>query len=126
MKRLKVENNQVNFIGSWKLENDEISKNIINFFENNKFLQTQGRMDNGINLNEKNTTDMTIDPIDLKDQKYFMFKEYFDELYKCYLDYKKQLIHHIIHHQDFLVQHRQVHHFAVNNCNNEDYELPHQ
>ena len=30
MKRLKVENNQVNFIGSWKLENDKISKNIIN------------------------------------------------------------------------------------------------
>ena len=39
MKRLKIDNNQINFIGSWKLESDEISKNIINFFENNIDLQ---------------------------------------------------------------------------------------
>ncbi len=90
MKRIKEVDEKISFIGSWLLTNDKLFENIINFFENNKFLQTQGRMDNGINLNEKNTTDMTIDPIDLKNQKYFMFKEYFDELYKCYLDYKKQ------------------------------------
>ena len=42
MKRLKVENNQINFIGSWKIENDEISKNIINFYENNIDVRKDG------------------------------------------------------------------------------------
>ena len=33
MKRLKIENNQINFIGLWNLENDNICKNIINFLK---------------------------------------------------------------------------------------------
>ena len=53
MKRLKIDNNQINFIGSWKLENDEISKNIINFFENNIDLQKDGSTGDGKNLNKK-------------------------------------------------------------------------
>lgn len=90
MKRIKEEPKIVNFIGSWLILNDQLFENIINFFENNKTFHTQGRMDNGINLKEKKTTDMTIDPLDLKDHKYFMFKDYFDELIKCFEDYKKQ------------------------------------
>ena len=90
MKRLKVENNQVNFIGSWKLENDEISKNIINFFENNIDLQKDGSTGDGKKLNIKKTTDINIHPKDLNDKKFIDIKKYIDELHKCYLDYQEQ------------------------------------
>ena len=53
MKRLKIENKQINFIGYWKLDNDEISKNIINFFENNIDLQKDGSTGDGKNLDQK-------------------------------------------------------------------------
>ena len=53
MKRINEVDEKTNFIGAWLITNDKLFENIINFFENNKFLQTQGRMDNGINLNEK-------------------------------------------------------------------------
>ena len=90
MKRILESSEKESFIGSWIVFNDNLFENIINFFENNQLLHTQGRMDNGINIKEKKTTDMTIDPLNLKDQKYSIFREYFDELYKCYKDYKKQ------------------------------------
>ena len=35
MKRLKLESDQINFIGIWNLENNELCKNIVNFFEKN-------------------------------------------------------------------------------------------
>ena len=84
MKRILESPEKENFIGSWIVLNDNLFENIINFFENNQLLHTQGRMDNGINIKEKKTTDMTIDPLNLKDQKYSIFREYFDVLYKCY------------------------------------------
>ena len=90
MKRLKIENNQINFIGSWKLENDEISKNIINFFENNIDLQKDGSTGDGKNLNQKKTTDINIHPKNLNDQKFSVIKQYINELHKCYLDYQEQ------------------------------------
>ena len=69
MKRLKLNNDQINFIGSWKLENDEISKNIINFFEKNIDLQKDGSTGDGKNLNIKKTTDINIHPKNLNDEK---------------------------------------------------------
>ena len=35
MKRLIVKENQTNFIGAWNIENNELCKNIISFFQNN-------------------------------------------------------------------------------------------
>jgi len=90
MKRLKIENNQINFIGSWKLDNDEISKNIINFFENNIDLQKDGSTGDGKNLDQKKTTDINIHPKNLSDQKFSVIKQYINELHKCYLDYQTQ------------------------------------
>ena len=65
MKRLKLENNQINFIGSWKLDNDEISKNIINFFENNIDLQKDGSTGDGKkpNIKRKGCNGKIIHPI---------------------------------------------------------------
>ena len=90
MKRFNKKNDLINFIGSWHISNSELFNDIIKFFENNTHLHNQGSIDSGINLSEKKTTDLTIDPIDLKDKKFFIFNDYFKELFKCYNDYKKQ------------------------------------
>ncbi len=90
MKRLNEKSDSVNFVGSWKVSNDKLFENIINFFEKNNQLHSQGAIDSGINLTEKKTTDLTIDPVDLKNKDYSVFNEYFDELFNCYDDYKKQ------------------------------------
>ena len=76
MKRLKLDNNQINFIGSWKLENDEISKNIINFFEKNIDLKKDRSTGDGKNLNIKKTTDINIHPKNLNDEKFLDIKKY--------------------------------------------------
>ena len=79
-----------NFIGCWYLQDKNISKKIIDFFEKNKSLHNQGSIDKGVNLSEKKTTDLTIDPIDLRDKNYLIFNDYFNELFNCYNDYKDQ------------------------------------
>ena len=56
MKRLTLENNHVNFIGSWKLDDKRICQNIIDFFEKNKDLQKDGSTGDGKNTNIKKTT----------------------------------------------------------------------
>ena len=90
MKRILEKAEKTNFIGSWLISNDHLFENIIDFFENNKSLHSQGSIDNGINLKDKKTIDLSIDPIDLKDSNYQIFNVYFDELFKCYQDYKQQ------------------------------------
>ena len=90
MKRISEKAEKTNFIGSWLISNDHLFENIIDFFENNKSLHSQGSIDNGINLKDKKTIDLSIDPIDLKDSNYQIFNVYFDELFKCYQDYKQQ------------------------------------
>ena len=55
MKRINLNNDHVNFIGSWKIEDDNISNNIINFFEKNIDLQKDGTTsDRKKNRNKKN------------------------------------------------------------------------
>ena len=76
MKRLEIKNNQINFIGSWKLEDDSISKNIINFFEKNKDLQKDGSTGDGKNLYIKKTTDINIHPKNLGEEKFLDIKRY--------------------------------------------------
>ena len=90
MKRLTLESGKSNFIGSWQLSNDILFRKIIDFFEKNKSLHNQGSIDKGVNLSEKKTTDLTIDPIDLREKNYLIFYDYFNELFNCYNDYKEQ------------------------------------
>ena len=42
MKRIKINSNETHFIGCWNIEDNDLSKNIINFFDENEELQTQG------------------------------------------------------------------------------------
>ena len=90
MIRLKNDTDQINFIGSWLLNNDILFDDMINFFEKNTHLHNQGVTDRGINFSEKKTTDLTINPIDLKKKEYSIINDYFNELFKCYNDYKNQ------------------------------------
>ena len=79
------------FIGSWNISNDELCKSIINFFENNTDLHKKGvTTGNTINENVKKTTDITINPNNLKNKDYEIFVDYFNYLNKCFLDYKEQ------------------------------------
>ncbi len=90
MKRLIVKENQTNFIGAWNIENNELCKSIISFFQNNSNLHFQGMTAGGKNLNSKKRTDISIRPDLLKEEKFSLLKEYINELHKCYLDYLEQ------------------------------------
>jgi len=90
MKRININTQQTHFIGCWNLENDKLCGEIINFFENNKSLQKPGVSGKGKNISIKKTTDITINPDDLKKPKFEILKKYINELHKCFLDYQNQ------------------------------------
>ena len=86
MKRLIVKENQTNFIGAWNIENNELCKSIISFFQNNSNLHFQGVSAGGKNLNSKKRTDISIRPDLLKEEKFSLLKEYINELHKSLKD----------------------------------------
>ena len=90
MRREKIDSENENFIGCWKIENSKLFDQIINFFELNSQIQNRGYVSDRIDEQIKKTTDITIDPIDLKKKEYGIFNSYFEELFKCYEDYKRQ------------------------------------
>ena len=90
MKKINIDSQQVHFIGSWNLENKKLCSEIINFFEQNKNLQKPGVSGMGMNTKIKKTTDIRINPNDLEKPKFEVFKEYINELHKCFLDYQNQ------------------------------------
>ena len=93
MKRINLNNvktEQPHFIGSWNIENDNLCKEIITFFEENPNLQKDGFMGSGINTTVKKTTDLSVLPHNLKDLKFRLFNNYFEVLHKCFLDYQNQ------------------------------------
>ena len=90
MKRLKLDSDQINFIGIWNLENNELCKDIINFFETNIDLQKDGTTGDGKKTELKKTTDINIHPNNLKEEKFVHIKNYIKSLHNCYLDYQEQ------------------------------------
>ena len=92
MKRIELTGRtSPHFIGSWNINNDDLCKNIIDFFKNNSVLQKKGvTTGNTVNEEVKKTTDITINPESLKSKDYEIFVTYFDHLNKCFLDYKEQ------------------------------------
>ena len=81
---------QPHFIGSWNIKNDDLCKQIINFFEENKILQKKGSTGKGVDETIKKTTDILISPIDLKNDEFKCFNNYMHELHKCFIDYQHQ------------------------------------
>lgn len=91
MKRLNIESPEANnFIGIWNINDENICKNIIDFFEKNNDLQTKGQTSSGVNEEVKKSTDITINPNDLKKEGYSAFNDYFKNLNECFMDYKEQ------------------------------------
>ena len=91
MKRLENNSNKINFIGCWSSDKEKLFDHLVEYFEKNSDLHRPGLVGGGkLNHNNKKTTDITIDPIDLENKKNFIFKEYFELLFECYNDYKKQ------------------------------------
>jgi prolyl 4-hydroxylase len=81
---------QPHFIGSWNIENDDLCKEIINYFEENKKLHQKGAIGLGVDQAKKKTTDISINPNDLKNDKFKCFNNYINELHKCFVDYQDQ------------------------------------
>ena len=91
MKRIEITTqNHPHFIGSWNINNDKLCNDIIDFFKNNHEIQKEGTTATGIDIKVKKSTDITINPNDLKQNKYDLFNFYFEHLNKCYLDYREQ------------------------------------
>ena len=90
MKRININSQQTHFIGCWNFENNKLCNEITQFFENNKNLQRPGVSGSGKNLKIKKTTDIPVNPHDLKKPKFEIFKQYVDTLHKCFLDYQNQ------------------------------------
>jgi len=90
MKKININSKQTHFIGCWNLENNKLCNEITNFFEHNKNLQTPGASGMGLNIQIKKTTDIRIIPSDLEKPKFEIFKQYINELHKCFLDYQHQ------------------------------------
>ena len=96
MERINIIENELDkkkethFVGAWNIKNDNLCKEIIRFFDENKKLQKNGATASGTNYTNKKTTDISINPNDLKNDKYKCFNSYIDELYKCFIDYQLQ------------------------------------
>ena len=87
MKRINIDSNETHFIGCWNIEDNDLSKNMVKFFDENEKLQNQGLIGGGKDLSVKNSIDITIQPNDLKNSKFEIFNEYMKKLHECYQDY---------------------------------------
>ena len=78
-----------NFIGSWNLEPVSICDDLISYFEINTSKQRSGRTSR-MNLDIKDSVDITINPKEIMLTGNEVFKSYFDQLFECYKDYIKE------------------------------------
>ncbi len=92
MKRINTEEiNGKNFIGIWDIENDNLLKNIIDFFNNNHESHKPGTIALGkTDKNKKDLLELTINPKQVKENKIEIFNEYINNLIECYNDYQDQ------------------------------------
>ena len=81
---LSKQNLNPNFIGSWIMNPLSICDELIAYFELNKNKQKKGVISGGENLESKNSTDITIQPKDIKLPGNEIFEKYFDNLFYCY------------------------------------------
>ncbi len=91
MKRIEIEGSSPHFIGSWQIEQESICDALIEFFENHQEKHEPGASAGGVNVETKNSTDVTIHPRDLKKPEYESVKDYIDVLYDFHKDPPKLL-----------------------------------
>ena len=91
LKIQRIDNsNDKNFIGIWNINNDQLCKKMIDFFEKRKDLQKLGEV--GFRKNEqiKKSIDISLHPRNLSQEGFEDFKNYFNYLQQCFQDYKDQ------------------------------------
>ena len=92
MKKLKIAsgNKNPNFIGSWTIEPTLICDDLISYFELNIPKQKRGVVGGGLNLDTKDSVDITMQPKEIVLPGNEAFKAYFNQLLECYKDYVEE------------------------------------
>ena len=90
MIRINIEGSSPHFIGSWNIEGNALCDELVSFFAGHEEKQEPGQSAGGVNLEAKNSTDITVNPRDLELPGYKSVKEYMNCLYACYEEYLKE------------------------------------
>ena len=92
MKKVAIDlgNKNPNFIGSWNIEPMLICDDLISYFELNLAKQKSGVSSGGLNLDKKDSIDISINPKDIILPGNEAFKAYFDQLLECYKNYVEE------------------------------------
>ena len=85
--RLPAQDLTPNFIGSWTMNPLSICDELIDYFESNKDKQKEGVSSAGKNLSIKNSTDIMIQPKEIKLLGNEVFEKYLHNLFSCYQEY---------------------------------------
>jgi hypothetical protein len=78
------------FIGLWQMPQAKLCDDIIEFFETQPDLQTNGMAGFKVDTDIKKSVDISIYPRDLTKPNYQVIKTYIDFLFACYQDYSDQ------------------------------------
>ena len=91
MEKINIKSNDIkNFIGSWRLDNNDIINETISFFNKNHERQNPSVDSSGkINKKEKDFLEITITPKEIKEEKLEFFSTYVEVLRSCFQEYKK-------------------------------------
>ena len=92
IERLKLDGSaHPNFMGCWMSEDKSVCDDLIQFFENNKDSQSPGKTSHHlVQETIKKSTDISIEPLDLKGEKFQIVSTYIEHLQCCHLDYLEQ------------------------------------
>jgi hypothetical protein len=91
MQRINMNRDQTpNFIGGWYLDQPDLCEKIIDFFEGNPSMHEAGSTFYGVDVSRKNSIDLVIRPKDLRNPTHAIFKNYLQELHRCFIDYLDQ------------------------------------
>tara|TARA_B100000575_G_C23121282_1_gene648966 strand:- start:1004 stop:1621 length:618 start_codon:yes stop_codon:yes gene_type:complete len=91
MEKINIKGSDIkNFIGSWRLDNNDIINETISFFNKNHERQNPSVDSSGkINKKEKDFLEITITPKEIKEEKLEFFSTYVEVLRSCFQEYKK-------------------------------------
>ena len=90
MININIEGSSPHFIGSWNIEQNSLCDELVSFFAAHEEKQEPGQSAGGVNLEAKNSIDISVNPRDLDLPEYKPVKEYINCLYACYEDYLKE------------------------------------
>jgi prolyl 4-hydroxylase len=87
---INIEGSSPHFIGSWNIEENALCDELVSFFAAHEEKQEPGQSAGGVNLEAKNSIDITVNPRDLELPEYKSVKEYINCLYACYEEYLRE------------------------------------